>query len=152
MFYHDNHSFFCSSVRNIKTTELTFEPSWLDLSLSNVAGDMSDMTRRTGVKRISGLRDFPSARSRFHTLFGQDPMHDFAEGLLAWFVQRVLQEFITTTGRAVEFGETLETVKSSLSPSLRWPALSLSELQGATHKLNGTRVDLAESRPMQPRF
>ena len=115
-----------------------YEPSWRHLSVTSLLGDTSDITRVSGIKRISKLRELPTLRARFHTLFAQDPMHDFAEGVLGWFIQRAFAEFNTTQDRCDAVNARLEAVKKTLSASLRWPTLNVSELRGESWKINGT--------------
>lgn len=127
------------TVRNLKTAATTYESAWRSLSLSTFNGD-TGTTQNSGIKRISSLRDLPTLRPRFHTLFAQDTMHDFAEGVLRWFIQRVLAEFVTTPAREADLSARLEIVKRGLTSSLRWPTLTSSELRGDTFKLNGKHV------------
>ena len=74
-------------------------------------GDVTDVAQRSGVKRVSKLRDFPTLRSRFHTLFAQDTMHDFAGGVLGWFIQRAFLEYNTTPDRCERLNQELEVAR-----------------------------------------
>ena len=121
----------------MKTTDNTFKPAWREIALADAIGSKTAVQQATGIKRISALRQLPTARERFHTLFSQDPMHDFAEGCIAWCVQRVLQE-ITATEQGTELiQQRLDEMRKRISVTLRFPSLSHDEVTGKKWHLNG---------------
>lgn len=122
-----------SILRNLKTARMTFEPAWVELSRAKVVGMSSLQHKRTGITRISSLRDFPGLRPVFHTLFSQDPMHDFCEGVLLWFCHRAMDEYCTTDLDRERTAEALATARTKISASLQWPLLSATELEFGTH-------------------
>ena len=127
-----------SVLRNMKSTEQTFKPAWREISLAASLGSKTTVQQSTGIKRISSLRMLPTARDRFHTLFAQDPMHDFAEGCIVWFLQRVLQEMCKSESDLVTFRQKLDEVRKIVSVTLRFPSLSEAEAAGKSWHLNGT--------------
>lgn len=71
-------------------------------------------------------------------LFGQDPMHDFSEGVIGWFVEIVRSKYASTMGEAANLNRKLEQLKQGLSQTLRWPFMNDQELlAGAAWHLNG---------------
>ena len=132
----------------MKTTKTTFEPAWGEFHRHATVGDVdSAITKRTGVKRVSALRDLPGVRERFHTLFGQDPMHDFSEGVIVWYLQVLFRSMHGDRVRAAASNDLLETAKMSISSIFRWPKLKVEELMGETWHLNGTSLSLSLSSP-----
>ena len=121
----------------MKTTSGTFEPSWTRLGLQQTYSLQSDITQKTGVKRISAIRDLPTLRPRFHTLFAQDPMHDFSEGIVPWFLQLVFRTFNRTEFAREQVAARFGSVRNAISPSLRWPKLSARDVNGETWQVNG---------------
>ena len=118
-------------------SEWSFESAWRVIQTNAVIGEKDDTGRGTGVKRISAIRELPGVVGRFHTMFPQDPMHDFAEGILAWFIMRVFREHVTTFDAYVSANSRFEAAKRSIDRNLKWPTLKESELRGTIWHLNG---------------
>lgn len=125
-----------SARRNLKTTVNCYEPAWNMLSLHDIVGGSVD-TKSSGVKRISALRDFPGVRTRFHTLFSQDPMHDYAEGVLAWFVQATFKKFHVDAVHQDAAKARLANARRGVCASLRWPNPTDDEISGESYHFNG---------------
>lgn len=123
--------------RSLKTSD-SFESAWRSVSIHAALGAVEENRKGHGVKRVSAVRDLPTVRARFHSLFSQDPMHDFCEGVLPWTVTKVLQEGCKTLTEVATAGRQLEAARKSISPTLKFPRLSTEELQGTKWQLNGT--------------
>lgn len=126
-----------SVLRNLKTTRHSFEPAWADLRNAMATGGHKKIQRDTGIKRVSALRELPQLRPVFHVLFAQDPMHDFAEGVVLWFLHLAIRTCCCTETELVTALEKLNSVRNRISPSLRWPMLVREELREQNWHVNG---------------
>ena len=119
-------------------TEESFLATWEELRRNAEVGGSKETSRLTGVKRVSALYQLPGIKGRFHRIFSNDPMHDFAEGVVQWFIMRCFRAHDAgVAGRAI-LNSQLDTLKARLSKNLQWPTLKDDELSGQKWRLNGT--------------
>lgn len=64
-------------------------------------------------------------------------MHDFAEGIVPWFLQRALLELNTNDELCALAAAKLDALRATVCSNLRWPRLSPDDLRGDRWNLNG---------------
>jgi len=129
----------CSVVRDIKSTRNSFEPAWAAIERSEQIGLRSDVRKRTGITRVSALRDYPGLRPVFHSLFAQDPMHDFCEGVLLWVCQMLVRKACPTPHDQVHLASSLNDARERMTDNLRYPKLESREIASGHWHLSGTK-------------